>query len=63
MTLIELLLNALFLASLIMLIGKFFGAVISWWLIILFSAPMAIACTPMISEFFIGFLKRKKLWK
>ena len=63
MTLIELLLNALFLASLIMLFGKFFGAAISWWLIILFSAPMAIACIPMISEFLIKVFKRKNPWK
>ena len=63
MTFIELLLNSLFLASLIMLIGKFFGAAISWWLIILLSSPMAIACIPMISEFFIKVLKRKNPWK
>ncbi len=63
MTFIELLLNGLSLASLIMLIGKFFGAAISWWLIILLSAPMAIACIPMISEFFIKVLKRKNPWK
>ena len=63
MTFVELLLSALFLASLILLIGKFFGAAISWWLIILLSAPMAIACIPMIREFIIKVLKRKNPWK
>ena len=63
MTFIELILNVLFLTSLIMLFGKLFGAAISWWLIIVLSTPMVIACTPMISEFFINLLNRKNLWK
>tara|TARA_Y100001968_G_C18988384_1_gene540258 strand:+ start:59 stop:250 length:192 start_codon:yes stop_codon:yes gene_type:complete len=63
MTLIELILNIFFLASLILLFGKLFGSDISWWLIIIFSAPMIFACLPMWSEFLLNILKGKNPWK
>ena len=63
MTLIELLLNALFFTSLIMLIWKLFGSDISWWLIIIFSAPMILACLPMWGEMLLDALKGKNPWK